>query len=571
MVRGILMMRAFKCSLLILIIGSLVSCSKNLIAVHKERNKAMAIYTNAQIYTLDKNNPTAESIVTKADRIVFVGSASQALKYKNEGTRVIDLKGATVIPGLVDAHAHMFSLGKSLMTLNLVDTKSWDEIVELVRKSAAKTHRMNWIVGRGWDQNDWKVRQFPNNKELSRLTPNHPVFLTRIDGHAAIANERALKIAGITKDTNDPEGGQIIRDDEGNPTGVLVDNAIELVSKKMPEYSKEQTKQAILKAQESCLEHGLTQVHDAGIDEKAWEALKELSLEGKLKLRIYAMMLPDTPLYKEMIEKGPIKGLNNGRLSLRTIKMFADGALGSRGALLKEDYSDKPEHRGLLLTPVDRMKKITTEGLSSGFQIATHAIGDGANSIVIDIYEKALKETGAGNARLRIEHVQVIDPKDIERMKRNGIIASMQPTHCTSDMPWAPQRLGDMRTKWAYAWKSIINEGVKFASGSDFPVESNDPLLGIYAAVTREDTRGKPEGGYTPEQKLNIYEAVDSFTKGAAYASFEENIKGELKEGYKADFTVLSKDIFKINPAEILKTDILMTVIDGEIVFTGEK
>ena len=545
----------------------LLNCNKTPRIKAKGKNESI-VFTNAVIYTLDLNNPIANALVIKSNKIIYVGDEEKALEFKDTNTTVIDLNGKTVIPGLVDAHAHIAGLGKALMNLNLVGTKSFEEIVGLAKEAAQKSHKDKWIIGRGWDQNDWNIKVFPNHKILSDISPNHPALLTRVDGHAALANEKALEIAGITSTTKNPSGGQIIEDDKGNPTGVLIDNAIDLVTKHIPSPTKDEIKKRILEAQESCFKFGLTQVHDAGISEDEFEAFMELGKEGKLKMCVYAMVYPNTDLYKRLIKDGPIVDMFGGKFTLRAIKMLADGALGSRGALLSKPYSDKPGAKGLLLMPVEYMQKISDEGIKAGFQIAIHAIGDAGNTKVIDIFENSLKKIKVDDPRLRVEHVQIIKSEDIKRMKDLNLIASMQPTHCTSDMPWVPKRLGSERSKWAYSWKSIINTGIHFASGSDFPVESNDPLLGIYAAVTRQKTDGTPEGGYNPFEKLSRLQAIESFTKGAAYASFEENKKGIIKEGMLADFTVLSKDIFKIPDKEILNTEVLMTLIDGEIVYS---
>lgn len=528
------------------------------------------IIINANIITLDKNFPNASALVSSNGKIIFVGDSKEALKYRNPSSELIDLKDKTVLPGLIDAHAHVLGLGKSLIDLDLRETKSLDELLEKVRQRKVNVEKEKWILGRGWDQNKWAKKEFPVHTKLSELIPENPVFLKRIDGHAVLVNKKALEIAKIDNNTKDPEGGKIIRFESGEPTGILIDNAVLLVEKLIPEMTLNEITEAIIKTQESCLSIGLTEIHDAGILENEFKAYKELGQEGKLKMRIYAMVSSDSNFYEKVIKEGPQISLFGGKLTLRTVKIFADGALGSRGALLTEPYSDSPSNSGLLVTSIEKMEKVTLESLAKGFQVATHAIGDKANHITIDVYEEALKKVSANDPRLRIEHVQVIQPSDVIRMKRLGIIASMQPTHCTSDMPWAKDRLGKERIKWAYAWRSILDNDITFASGSDSPVESNNPLLGIYAAVTRQDGEGNPKGGFYPEQKMTIYEALESFTKGAAYSAFEENIKGEIKVGKVADFTVLSKDILNSPPEDILKTKVLMTIVGGQVAYKTE-
>ena len=540
-------------------------CGKKMVEQNEidRQSQKNLILINANIFTLDKDTPRAEALIISEGKIIFIGNSKEALRHRNPNSELIDLKGNTVIPGLVDAHAHFFGFGEMLGKLDLRETNSLEEILELVKNAKAKIKKGDWIIGRGWDQNKWEKKDFPDNAKLNKITPENPVYLTRVDGHAALVNRMALEKALINKETKTPSGGKIVRSASGEPTGLLVDNAITLIDNTVPPLTVSQIKEAILRAQESCLKVGLTEVHDAGIDEKTFDAYMELGREGKLKMKIYAMVDYSSDFYEKALKLGPQTSLFNGKFTLRTVKLYADGALGSRGALLSDPYSDDPKNSGLLLTPIEKMKKVVKESTLRGFQVATHAIGDRANKLIIDIYEEVSKELKPKDPRFRVEHVQVIQPSDIKRMKNFNFIASMQPTHCTSDMPWAASRLGNDRIKWGYTWKSILNDDVHLAFGSDFPVESNDPLLGIYAAVTRQDKSGNPKGGFYPEEKLSIYEAVEGFTKGAAYASFQENFKGTIKVGYAADLTVLSKDIFKISPQEILDTKVVLTIVDG--------
>lgn len=528
--------------------------------------KADAVFLNGKIYTLDERKPFAEAIAVKGERILFMGSNEKVKEKIGEGTKVIDLYGKTVVPGFIDAHVHFFSYGSSLKELNFVGTKSISEILEIVKKNLPNYKKGEWITGHGWDHEDWEKKEFPTYKEISEITPENPVYFTRVDGHAGWANKKAMEIAGITKETKDPPGGKIIRDERGEPTGVFIDSAQDLIEKHIPPKSKEWKKDAILKAQEECIKLGLTEVHEAGTPEDILEIYRELLKEGKLKLRIYAM-LSGVEHFERYIGKAPVIR-EGGKLTVRSVKLFMDGALGSKGAALFEPYSDDPGNYGLLLMDENKLYEITKKALKNGYQVCVHAIGDKANFLVLNAFERAIKETGIKDHRLRIEHAQVVRPEDMNRFSDLGVIPSMQPTHATSDMYWAEKRLGIERAKGAYAWKSIMKKGAKIAGGSDFPVENPNPLWGFFAAITRCDHTGWPEGGWHPDEKMTREEALRCFTVNAAYSAFEENIKGVLKPGMLADFVVLSKDIMTIPEMEILKTEVVMTVIGGEIVYS---
>lgn len=536
--------------------GALLLSGKASAEIRNDMNKNLILF-NGNIITLDGENPKASAVVSQNGRIVYVGTDARALEHKKSGSEVVDLKGKTAVPGLVDAHAHMLGLGRILTGIDLRGAKSFDDVLAAVKNRQLGLEPKAWIIGRGWDQNRWGTKDFPVNTELNNISPNNPVILKRVDGHAVLVNKKALELAGIDKETKDPEGGRIVRFDSGEPTGVLIDNAVDLVEAKIPKMSRKEIKKAILKAQESCLALGLVGVHDAGVTEDVYNAYMELGREGALKMRVYAMVEGSSGFYKKAMRLGPQRGLFDDHFTMRAVKLYADGSLGSRGALLTEPYSDDPKNFGLPATSKKELEEATVTSLKRGFQVATHAIGDRANHDIIDVYEEAQKNLEPNDPRFRIEHVQVIQKNDIVRMKGLGIIASMQPTHCTSDMPWAEKRLGAQRIKWAYVWRDVLNSGVKLALGSDFPVESNDPLLGLYAAVTR--------GGFYPEQRLSAHEALEGFTSGPAYASFEEAERGEIRAGKSADLTVLSEDILNVKPAVLLKTKVIMTIIGGEI------
>jgi predicted amidohydrolase YtcJ len=551
--------------LIIVLLFCLVSCSPTPKETEQPVSAADAVFLNGNFITMDEKKPRAQALAVKDGKILAVGSTADIRKLAGEKTKVTDLGGKTVVPGMIDAHCHVLSYGTSLRKLNFVGTKSLDEIVNMVREKAKRCEPGEWILGRGWDQNDWDVKEFPHHEKLSAASPENPVCLTRICGHASFVNRKAMEIAGITKDTPDTAGGKIIKDkDTGEPTGVLVDTAAGRVQSAIPGVTRVHLKECIELAIAGCLKAGLTGVHDAGVEETVIGIYRELAKEGKLNLRIYAMLSEGSGIW---MNDSPQIGAAGGFLTTRSVKLFADGAMGSRGAALLAPYSDDPENSGLPSMTEKDIASVTREALKKGYQVCTHAIGDGANRTVLNGYEQALKELPTKDHRLRIEHAQVLSPQDIPRFAKLGVIPSMQPTHCTSDMYWATDRLGAKRVKGAYAWRSLLDTGARIAAGSDFPVESNKPLWGIYAAITRQDHKGWPEGGWHPQQKMTVTEALRSFTIDAAYAAFEENIKGSLEKGKFADLVVLSKDITKIPPKEILQTEVEMTFVGGKIVY----
>jgi predicted amidohydrolase YtcJ len=470
---------------------------------------------------------------------------------------------ATVVPSLTDAHGHVVGLGLALVRVDLRNCRSPEDCASGVRDMLGKVPAGAWIQGRGWDQNLYPDQQFPTRAVLDSVAPNTPVFLRRVDGHAAWANSEALRRAKITRDTPDPPGGKILKDAKGEPTGILVDRAEELVDRALPPPSKEEVEQAILRAQDLLLSEGLTSVHEMGILVDVADVYLALARSGRLKIRVYAHWAAEPATLEEAFRRGPLKAAGPDDLfTLRSIKVYADGALGSRGAHLKAPYSDDPHNNGLVLTPMSQVEEISRRALAAGFQVSTHAIGDAANHDVLEAYARASVTPAA---RFRIEHAQIVDLADIPRFAQLGVIASVQPTHATSDMPWAEKRVGRARLAGAYAWRRFLAAGVPLGFGSDFPVELSDPRLGLFAAIARTDLHGQPPGGWLPDQRLTVEETLRAFTSGAAYAAFEEGWRGELKPGMAADLTVFDGPLD--TPEHIVKRKVLMTIVAGRVVY----
>jgi predicted amidohydrolase YtcJ len=537
---------------------------------HHEASSATLILLNGVVYTVNEKQPLVEAIAIRDNKIIAVGS-NEEINSSFASAKTIDLKGKAVYPGFTDAHAHLEGLGALLANVNLSDTKSVEEIRMLVAERAATVPVGSWVRGRSWDQNKWPDKSFPTHQMLDEVGNENPVYLKRVDGHAVWVNQKALDIAKITKSTPDPDGGKILRDAQGNPTGVLIDNAVRLIDSVMPTPTEVERTEAIQKAVQECLKVGLTEVHDMGADLEMIGIYKKLIQAKKFPFRVYAAIDGIGATWDYYLKQGPEVSNNDNRLTVRALKLYADGALGSRGAALIEPYSDDSTNRGLTLTPTDTMKKATLDALNKGFQVCIHAIGDRANHIVLNVCEEMLDrdERKAKSARLRVEHAQIVDVNDIPRFKKLGVLPSMQPTHCTSDMYWAEERVGAKRIKGAYAWRSFLNTGSIIPGGSDFPVESPSPLLGFYAAITRQDKDGLPAGGWDAEQRMQRHEALKAFTLWAAYAAFEENTRGTIEVGKLADVVVLSNDIMKCEPKQILDTKVEYTIVGGEIVYSS--
>jgi predicted amidohydrolase YtcJ len=524
------------------------------------------ILTNGRIYTVDDGRPVADAMAVRGGRVAFVGSQRGALALRGPSTRIIDLDGRTVIPGMVDAHAHLLGLGQALRTVDLVGTRSYDEVIARVTARAREVPAGSWIQGRGWDQNDWADTRFPTHDALSRAVPEHPVYLTRVDGHAALVNARAMREAGLTSASTDPPGGRIERDPGGAPSGVLVDAAMGLVSRTIPAMTRDEIRAATLAAIREANRWGLTGIHDAGVERTTIDVYEALAREGRYDLRNYVMIRSDDSTLAHYFRRGPQSALHDGRLWIRAIKISADGALGSRGAALLEPYSDEPAHSGLILTPPERIRAVAERALRAGFQLNVHAIGDRGNRVVLDAYEAALSAVPMADHRFRVEHAQILHHADIPRFAELDVIPSMQSVHQTSDMYWAGSRVGPARLLGAYAWRSLLATGVVIPNGSDFPVEAVNPLLSFHAAVTRQDGNDWPVGGWYPEQKMTRDEALKSMTIWPAYAAFQERDLGSLSPGKYADFVILDRDIMTVAESEILGAKVLGTYIGGRAV-----
>ena len=537
---------------------------------------ARYVATGGVVYTVDDDRPTAEAFAVENGRFVAVGTEAE-MEAAYPGWPRLDLGGAAVVPGLIDAHAHLLGLGQALLQADLVGTASKAEVVSRLRDFAATLPDGAWITGRGWDQNDWGGDgAFPTRADLDAAFPDRPVWLTRIDGHASWANTAALRAAGIDAEAAAPpapEGGAVLQDDQGRPTGVFVDAAEGLVARALPAPDAAFYEEALRRALAETTRYGLTGVHEAGVSIEALDLYRRAIDAGQFPLRNYAMLSQDQlaafcERYPEGVEHG-------GRLVARSLKVYADGALGSRGAALLTDYADDPGNQGLLFQSDAALRQTVTDAMRCGLQVNTHAIGDRGNRQVLDAYQAAIAETGGGADRTpagrhRIEHAQVVSLDDLERFAALGVIASVQPTHATSDMPWAETRVGSDRVRGAYAWRRLVDSGARIALGSDFPVERVDPLLGFHAAVTRQDAADAPAGGWYGNQALTRAEALRGFTLDAAYAGFMEDEVGSIEPGKRADFVVLSRDVMTAPPEDILGARVVATYLDGAPVYQAD-
>lgn len=534
------------------------------------------LYHNATLHTMDPAHPRASAmLVDDAGRVAAIDPPDDAPALRDAGLRRIDLGGRTVLPGLIDAHGHLQGLGAfGHGRLDLSAARSFTDVVGAVKEQAARAKPGQWILGGRWDHESWPERLLPTHAALSAASPHNPVWLRRVDGHAGIANEAAMRLAGIDALSKAPAGGEIIRGGNGEPTGVLVDNAMDLIEKVLPDESSG-CADMLLQAQRMCFEVGLTSVHDMGISPQEAAEYKRLEREGKLRLRVFAL-ISSFHAMRYFEEQGVYTG---PRLSIRAAKAYMDGAMGSRGAWMLEPYADRAvddagkPYTGLAVSEPSAIEQLAEHALHKGYQVCVHAIGDRGNREVFDAFERASAASGGAllrGARFRIEHAQLLSPADIPRFAALGVIASMQPTHCTSDMRWVHDRVGAERARGAYAWASLLRSGAIIAGGSDFPVESHNPFLGLYAAVTRRNLDGAPAGGWHPEERVGILDALRMFTTSAAYAGFMEDSIGRLAPGMQADFIVIDRDVTACAERDIAGTRVLHTIIAGETVYASD-
>ncbi|MDC0710960.1 amidohydrolase [Stigmatella sp. ncwal1] len=547
----------------VLFVAGVAGCARRAVEPSSSASP-VTVYVAQQVRTLDPERPRAEALAIRGGKVLAVGSRQEVLAAAGGDARVVDLGGATVVPGLTDAHGHLAALGRGLATVRLLETRSRAEVLERLAAAPASAYQGDWLIGGGWDQNDWPEKAFPDRAELDARWPSTPVSLGRVDGHALWVNGEALRRAGITRDTKDPEGGRILRGPGGEPTGVLVDNAMDLVSAVIPPPTDKQFEAQLAAALARCAQGGMTGVHDAGMDLRTFRLLQRWDAAGRLPLRIYAMADGQGADQEAYLAQGTFQG---DRLTMRAVKLSADGALGSRGAALHAPYSDEAGHRGLLLLTPEQYEARVRAFTARGFQVATHAIGDRANTLVLDTLLKVVGPEGVRAGRHRVEHAQVMRLEDIQTLGAHGFIASVQPTHATSDMPWAETRVGPERIQGAYAWQRLKAAGATLALGSDFPVERPDMLAGLYAARTRQDAEGHPPGGWFPAQRLSGEEALEGFTLGAAFAAFAEASRGPLKPGMDADFVALSVDPVDAPAQELLTAQVRLTVVAGTEVY----
>jgi predicted amidohydrolase YtcJ len=564
--------------LILALLSILSSCTE-------KKTPADLIISGGKIYTMNNSQPEVEAVAVSGTKIVFAGSKSDAMAYKGDNTQLIDLQGKTMTPGFIEGHGHIMGLGYNELNLNLSDIKSYDELVARVKDAVAKAQPGQWIVGRGWHQDKWTTKPskmykgFQTHNQLSEISPNNPVFLRHASGHPGFANAKAMQLAGVNQlsieklEKDLGEGGEIIRDDLGNPTGIFNERAQGLISQYIPDNTEESDSQALSLAMDACVRNGITSFHDAGASRENVDLFHKFKSEGKLKSRLYVMLTGfDRPMLYEWFKKGPEID-STAWLTIRSVKLNCDGALGSRGAWLLEPYSDRTDFSGMATLPMDTVLKTSREALKAGFQVCSHAIGDRANREILDRYEAAIKENPdkAKDHRFRIEHAQHLHPNDIPRFAALGVIPSMEAIHLSSDRSWAIDRLGEKRIKeGAYMWQTLLKSGAKIVNGTDVPVEPIDPIACFYASVTRKSLAGDPPSGYEPEEKMTREQALRSYTLDAAYGAFQENIKGSIEPGKLADFTVFSQDIMTAPEEDLLKTKVEMTIVDGKVVYSRQ-
>jgi predicted amidohydrolase YtcJ len=548
----------------------------------KKESATLLIY-GGPIYTVDSTQSTVEAVATKNNKILFAGSLAEAKAYKTEQTQIIDLQGKTMTPGLIEGHGHFMGLGYNELNIDLINTTSYQEIVDMVAQAVKSAEPGEWITGRGWHQSKWgelpedAVNGFQTHYKLSQVSPDNPVYLSHASGHAGFANARAMEIAGLQIlgqdgiDKLEVEGGEVMRDKLGQPTGIFNERAQGIITKHIPQNTPEKNAKAFDLAVVACHRNGITSFHDAGIGKETIAEFRNAKATNKMNVRIYAMITGwDKELVNEWLKQGPMVDPDH-LLTIRSIKLNCDGALGSRGAWLLEPYTDREGHYGHETLPMETVKETALNGLRNGFQVCAHAIGDRANKEILDRYEAAFTELPELKAdhRFRIEHAQHLHPDDIPRFAELGVIPAMQAVHLSSDRPWAIDRLGKKRiVEGAYMWQSLLKSGIPVVNGTDVPVEPLNPIASFYASVSRKTLKGLPEGGYEPEQKMTRAQALRSYTLDAAYGAFEEDIKGSITVGKLADFTIYNQDLMEVSEEQLLQTEIAMTIFDGKIVYT---
>jgi predicted amidohydrolase YtcJ len=560
--------------LLIILILFVASCQVR-------RDPVALVIRGGTIYTMDEKNPIVEAVAVRGDTIVFAGSQDEVNRYIGKDTRIIELEGNTMTPGFIESHGHLMETGYKELNLDLSGVTTYDQMVRKVQEAVDRATPGQWIVGRGWHQDKWKddfpqVNGLPRHDGISEVSPENPVFLEHASGHAALANDKAMVLAGIyaltPANTADllKEKGEVLRDKDGHPTGMFIERGQELITKFIPGSTPERDKQALELALATCLRNGITNFHDAGASQQNIDLYQSFLSAGKLSVRLYVMINGgNRDMFYRWMKRGPRIDPNHW-LTVRSVKLSCDGALGSRGAWLLEPYTDRPGHVGHETLPMDTVYKTARIAADHGFQVCTHAIGDRANREVLNQYEKAFREidTPSSDLRFRIEHAQHLDAADIPRFGKLGVIASMQSIHMSSDRPWAIDRLGPERiAEGAYVWQKLLQSGARIVNGTDTPVEPINPIACFYAAVTRKTLEGEPEGGYEADQKMTREQALRSYTLDAAYAAFEEDVKGSIKPGKLADFTVFSRDIMTVPEDSILDTRVVMTIVGGKVVY----
>jgi predicted amidohydrolase YtcJ len=555
-----------------------------LIACGPDSKPADLVILGGKIYTVNENQPEVEAVAVVGDKIEFAGSEEDVKRFIGKDTQVINLEGKIMTPGFIEGHGHFMGVGYNELNLDLMYVKSYDELIEKVKEAVEKAQPGQWILGRGWHQDKWDtkpdkmIKGFQTHQKLSEVSPDNPVFLRHSSGHAAMANAKAMEVAGVNQLSKEiiqdisQDGGEIIRDELGNPTGIFNERAMGLVSRFIPDDEEGRDVQALELAIKACWRNGITSFHDAGVSRENIELFKSFKKQGKLGIRLYAMLTGwDHELIHEWFKKGAEIDPEN-LLTIRSVKLNCDGALGSRGAWLLEPYTDRPDFYGMATYPMDTVLSVSRLALKSGFQVCAHAIGDRANQEILNRYETAMMENAeVKDHRFRIEHAQHLHPNDIPRFGRLGVIPAMQAIHMSSDRPWAIDRLGEKRIKeGAYMWQSLLKTGAVIVNGTDAPVEPLNPIPSFYASVSRKTLKGEPEGGYEPEEKMTRAQALRSYTQDAAYGAFEEKIKGSIEKGKLADFVVLTRDIMLVDEQEILQTQVSMTIFGGKVVYTNK-